>query len=143
VGIIRFLKSEIIVIRIAQAMIFFIGSLYFCDYVLCYQRIIFLFSLKHPAKYIGRKPRKYTIPAKPLGPIQQTPEGGGGPGEQVRMYREPSSGALHPSQYIRVRHIAPSHHAGGFFGSKLSLKNMLSHRLRKIKSKSIFITNLN
>jgi hypothetical protein len=121
-------------------MIFFIGPLYLCDY----QRIL-LFSLKHPAKYIGRKPRKYTIPAKPLGPIQQTPEGGGGPGEQVRMYREPSSGALHPSQYIRVRPIAPSHHAGGFFGSKLSLKNMLSHRLRKIKSKSIFITitNLN
>lgn len=67
-----------------------------------YQQLpLFFFSLKHPAKYIGRKPRKYTIPAKPLAPIQQqTPDGGP---EQVRMYREPSSGALHPSQYIRVR----------------------------------------
>ena len=64
-------------------------------------KTVFIFSsLKHPAKYIGRKPRKYTIPAKPLAPIQQqTPDGGP---EQVRMYREPSSGALHPSQYIRV-----------------------------------------
>jgi hypothetical protein len=42
------------------------------------------FSLKHPAKYIGRKPRKYTIPAKPLVPRQQ-PDGSAPGGDQVRM----------------------------------------------------------
>ncbi len=77
------------------------------------------FSLKHPAKYIGRKPRKYTIPAKPLGPIQQTPDGGG---EQVRMYREPSSGALHPSQYIRVRAILPLLDIGCCHGCKFEFE---------------------
>merc|ERR1711884_449171 len=38
---------------------------YNCCYTLCGPQYP---SLKHPAKYIGKKPRKYTIPAKPLAP---------------------------------------------------------------------------
>jgi len=60
------------------------------------------FSLKHPTKYIGRKPRKYTIPAKALGSLPSPIEVQDDIDGQVRMYRKPSSGALHPSQYTRV-----------------------------------------
>ena len=62
---------------------------------------LFFYSLKHPAKYIGKKPRKYTIPAKPLAPVLPGPD-------QVRIYATDSDGAgvmqlSHSSQYIRVR----------------------------------------
>ena len=61
----------------------------------------YFYSLKHPAKYIGKKPRKYTIPAKPLAPVLPGPD-------QVRIYATDSDGAgvmqlSHSSQYIRVR----------------------------------------
>lgn len=79
---------------------------YNCCYTLCGPQYP---SLKHPAKYIGRKPRKYTIPAKPLGPLQQSADLPSGV-EQVRMYREPSSGALHPSQYTRMNPIERGGH---------------------------------
>ena len=78
---------------------------------------ILLFSLKHPAKYIGKKPRKYIIPAKPLTPMHlqsisgnspNETDSGGGTGriasnEQVHMYREMSSGALSRATYNKVR----------------------------------------
>jgi hypothetical protein len=81
----------------------------------CYE--IILFSLKHPAKYIGKKPRKYIIPAKPLTPMHlqsisgnspNETDSGGGTGriavnEQVHMYREMSSGALSRATYNKVR----------------------------------------
>ena len=66
------------------------------------------FSLKHPAKYIGKKPRKYTIPAKPLAPTLPGPD-------QVRIYSASNTGDgaglmqhTHSSQYLRVRlgHVA-------------------------------------
>ena len=74
------------------------------------------FSLKHPAKYIGKKPRKYIIPAKPLTPMHlqslsgnspnETDSGGGNgrvtSNEQVHMYREMSSGALSRATYNKV-----------------------------------------
>ena len=62
----------------------------------------FFFSLKHPAKYIGKKPRKYTIPAKPLAPNIIN--------DQVRIYSTNSTSGdgqvmhnTHSSQYLRVR----------------------------------------
>ena len=69
----------------------------------------FTFSLKHPAKYIGKKPRKYTIPAKPLGPQQSSMNATSG--DQVRIYKSNSAisgaggmGSLQQnSQYQRVR----------------------------------------
>ena len=57
--------------------------------------------MKHPAKYIGKKPRKYTIPAKPLAPNIN---------DQVRIYSTNSTSGdgqvmhnTHSSQYLRVR----------------------------------------
>ena len=78
---------------------------------------IFHCSLKHPAKYIGKKPRKYIIPAKPLTPMHlqslnasspNETDSGNGTGrvtsnEQVHMYREMSSGALNRATYNKVR----------------------------------------
>jgi hypothetical protein len=84
--------------------------------------ILLRFSLKHPSKFVGKKPRKYTIPARPY-PLASTngPAGGGGAGaapaggaaaviatggdhsqHQVRVYRESSSGGLNRAQYARV-----------------------------------------
>lgn len=63
------------------------------------------FSLKHPAKYIGKKPRKYTIPAKPLGPQGQLPQNS----DQVRIYSQTSDVdnhggmLLHSAKYARVK----------------------------------------
>ena len=58
--------------------------------------------MKHPAKYIGKKPRKYTIPAKPLAPNIIN--------DQVRIYSTNSTSGdgqvmhnTHSSQYLRVR----------------------------------------
>ena len=56
------------------------------------------FSLKHPSKYVGKKPRKYTIPAKPYppNPMGQMSKNGGraltnsaveSNQDQVRIYR--------------------------------------------------------
>ena len=78
-----------------------------------------LFSLKHPAKYIGKKPRKYIIPAKPLTPMHLQSISGNSPNEtdsgsgtgrmasneQVHMYREMSSGALSRATYNKVQKI--------------------------------------
>ena len=74
-----------------------------------YKNWFFIFSLKHPAKYIGKKPRKYTIPAKPLGPQQSSMNATSG--DQVRIYKSNSAisgaggmGSLQQnSQYQRVR----------------------------------------
>ena len=72
-------------------------------------------SLKHPAKYIGKKPRKYIIPAKPLTPMHLQSLNANSPdetgkgssrvtsNEQVHMYREMSSGALNRATYNKVR----------------------------------------
>jgi len=54
---------------------------YNCCYTLCGPQYP---SLKHPAKYIGKKPRKYTIPAKPLGP-QQASMTAPSTGDQMNM----------------------------------------------------------
>ena len=72
-------------------------------------------SLKHPAKYIGKKPRKYTIPAKPLGPQGDRSVVGHQASDQVRIYKESSPnngntdvggvgvGMMHLHKYQRVR----------------------------------------
>ena len=71
-------------------------------------------SLKHPAKYIGKKPRKYTIPAKPLGPQgDRSVAIGHQASDQVRIYKETSpnngntsgvvGGLMHLQKYQRVR----------------------------------------
>jgi len=79
-------------------------------------------SLKHPTKYVGKKTRKYVIPAKPITPLhlraqqqqqaagqadQQAVASGGqgsGPqgGSEVQMYRETSSGGLHGTPYNKM-----------------------------------------
>ena len=91
----------------------------------CRLTILFLFhySLKHPTKYVGKKTRKYVIPAKPITPLhlraqqqqqaagqadQQAVASGGqgsGPqgGSEVQMYRETSSGGLHGTPYNKVK----------------------------------------
>jgi len=53
-----------------------------CCYTLCGPQYP---SLKHPAKYIGKKPRKYTIPAKPLGPQQASMSAVPSTGDQMNM----------------------------------------------------------
>jgi len=71
---------------------------YNCCYTLCGPQYP---SLKHPAKYIGKKPRKYTIPAKPLAPNIIN--------DQVRIYSTNSTSGdgqvmhnTHSSQYLRM-----------------------------------------
>lgn len=78
-------------------------------------------SLKHPTKYVGKKTRKYVIPAKPLTPlhmqtmpneggaVQATEVGGGGgatggagaanKSSEGQMYRDLSSGGIHGTPY--------------------------------------------
>ena len=91
--------------------------------------LLFHYSLKHPTKYVGKKTRKYVIPAKPITPLhlraqqqqqqaagqadQQAVASGGqgsGPqgGSEVQMYRETSSGGLHGTPYNKVK---PSKHS--------------------------------
>ena len=86
--------------------------------------LLFHYSLKHPTKYVGKKTRKYVIPAKPITPLhlraqqqqqqaagqadQQAVASGGqgsGPqgGSEVQMYRETSSGGLHGTPYNKVK----------------------------------------
>eukprot|EP00095_Tigriopus_kingsejongensis_P007921 maker-scaffold1210_size55525-snap-gene-0.22 protein:Tk07921 transcript:maker-scaffold1210_size55525-snap-gene-0.22-mRNA-1 annotation:"palmitoyltransferase zdhhc5" len=72
-------------------------------------------SLKHPSKYVGKKRRKYTIPAKPYPPSGNPGGNPGAPGsglsanngesEQVRVYRDTTSTnapAVGRAQYSRM-----------------------------------------
>ncbi len=65
-------------------------------------------SLKHPGKYIGKKPRKYTIPAKPLAPRGQSSSQQHMSADQVRIYSSSSGVGVSMSggqnaHYSRVR----------------------------------------
>ena len=72
---------------------------------------LFFISLKHPSKYVGKKPRKYTVPANPY---QPPPPGsaqdqriqvnnGNNKQQQVRVYREGGNMQGQGKQYSRVR----------------------------------------
>ena len=63
------------------------------------------FSLKQPTKYIGKKTRKYIIPAKPLTPLHLQAianEGQNQAPSEVQMYRDLSSGGLHGTPYNKM-----------------------------------------
>ena len=93
-------------LQLAFFLVFFISCAVLSTLVQTLLLIFSIFSLKHPAKYIGKKPRKYTIPAKPLGP-QGSGSGVHQASDQVRVYRDSSAntngGGLHLQKYQRVR----------------------------------------
>lgn len=115
-----------------------------CYYKRNVWRICPLCSLKHPAKYVGKKRRKYTIPAKPY-PPSGNPGAGVGPNrgddgpsvsingngahgetlsEQVRVYRDatstnaPTAGR---AQYSRVSNLVSASASVNFLAWTRSL----------------------
>ena len=95
-------RLKMLLKKYPKSEVYYIGGSYIFASINQFCCIIFIFfSLKHPAKYIGKKPRKYTIPAKPLAPNIN---------DQVRIYSTNSTSGdgqvmhnTHSSQYLRVR----------------------------------------
>ena len=118
--------------------------------------LLFYYSLKHPTKYVGKKTRKYVIPAKQITPLhlraqqqqqqaagqadQQAVASGGqgsGPqgGSEVQMYRETSSGGLHGTPYNKVK---PTNQTLLLYSHAGSMKESIGETIVKLERRNVW-----
>ena len=64
---------------------------------MCIVLTLILFSLKHPAKYVGRKPRKYTVPVPVVGSGEAAASLTGNPQQEVPASHHFSQAMWHPA----------------------------------------------